>query len=235
MVSYQKTRFNASRKQLYLLLFTLFILLTSVVGIPTWIAFQSWPYPNLDLLLFFYTAIPTIWIACLADFGSRAYSIDFREDGFFVKKIAQKTSWHLYSDSLTYNERPDSSKNESNRELRIYLPDNRFLVRSADFSEYDAIRDRFTHHCQLGLLRKVIPLAERNRFRWAIGAFVLIIGLNMLFGYLAHTPTDKTPAKLTSLTTVIYHVSANQTKGVFKGLTLKLHPWPDFECKSQRL
>ncbi|QMW04421.1 hypothetical protein [Spirosoma foliorum] len=229
MISYKAVSYTASRKQFYLLVFLLFVLLASLAGIPTWIAFRSWPYPNLDLLLFFYALIPLLWVALLVDFGSRASSIEFHEDGFSVKKIAQKTNWHLYADILTYSERLGSKQNEPSPELRVYLSDNWFLIRPSDFINYDSLRDKFTQYGQPGPVRKVLTLTERNRFRWAIGAFALIIGLNMLFAYLAHTPVDKAPAKLKSVTAIVDRISTNSTKGIFKGFTLKLHPWPDLE------
>lgn len=60
-----------------------------------------------------------------------------------------------------------------------------------------------------------------------VGLALLIIA-NIVFGYLAHNPADKNPARLTAITDIVSKVSADQGKGGLKGFTLRLRTWPDF-------
>ena len=228
MVSQQEEIFSVRRKRIYLRWFLLFLLIASLLVIPTIIAFDKQDYPNLDILLFFYPMAVLLWIAALVDFGPQASLIELHKDAFLVRKIGQKATLHPYSAIQSYYERSVSSGVKPVNELTVYLQENWFVIRSDNFQGYDYLKDQFTNYSQSGPRQKALTLSERNRFRWAVGGLALLIIGNIVFGYLAHNSADKNPAKLMSLTAVVDRASVEHVKGVFKGVSLKLQPWPDF-------
>jgi hypothetical protein len=228
MITQQATRFSVSPKGIFLRWLLLVLLVGSMIVIPTIIAFADKTYPNLDILLIFYAGASLLWIAGLVDYSPLASSIELSDDDFVIQKIGQKASRHSYQSIQTYNERPNSSKIESFKELRVYLSDNWFLIRSNEFTDYDNIKERLTQYGKAGGRPNVLTLTERNRFRWAIVILALLLVANIIFGFLAHNPVEKSPAKLTSLTTIVDKVLTDTRKGTFKGFTFKLRNWPEF-------
>ena len=233
MVS-QGTRFSVTPKRILLRWFLLLLLVASLIGIPAIIAFREQPYPNLDILLIFAIAVSFMCLAVLADFGPLASVIDLHEDGFRVKRFCQGIRWHPYESIQTYSERPNSSKIESFQELTVYVPDNWFIIRSNEFKEYDDLKAVFTQYGQAGPRRKVFTLPERNQFRWGIIGLVLLISANIIFAYVAHNPTDKRPARLTTISSRVDQVLETKNKSRIKGFTLRLHHWPDFQFYVRR-
>ncbi|UFH54045.1 hypothetical protein [Spirosoma sp. KNUC1025] len=233
MVSQQEEVFSFRRKRNYLLWLLLLVLFAILVGIPTGLAISEFPYPDLGMVLFFFATVPMMWIAVLADFGPRASTIELRKADFLIQKVGQKVHQHTYSAILAYNERTVTSGRQF-RELTVYLNNNWFVVRSNEFDDYDFIHDQLTQYGNPGPQQNVLTSTERNRFRWSIGWFALLISANIAFGYLAHDSADKKPAPVISVTAVVNRVSIQQTKYSFKGIDFQLQPWPDFTFYASR-
>ncbi|MBD2752892.1 hypothetical protein [Spirosoma validum] len=190
------------------------------------IAVYRQPYPDLNLLLTWCSIASFLWIGLLAEFGRITSRIELNTNDFIIKKTGHNERHYLYSDILAYNERDNFSRAESFNELTVYLKGNWFFIRSNEFKEYNYLKEQFTHYGQPIPYRKVLSLAERNRFRWLIGGLALLISVNIAFGYIAHNPVTSNPARLTTFTAIVDRVSEDRPKGFLKGVVISLRTYP---------
>ena len=233
--SHQGKVFRIRNGYTYFRWFLLSLLLLAALVVPIFLITQVHPYPKINAVLISWAFAGLFWLMILVDVGPLASFIELNEHNFTLKKFGQKASWHPYSSIWAYNERPNHSKVESFSELSVYLSDNWFVIRSNDFKGYDYLKSQFTQYGQSGARQQVLTLTERNRFRWAIGGFALLILANIAFGYVAHNPTDPKPAHLLSLTDQADQIRENRNKGRLTGLRLSVRAFPDFSFSvSQR-
>lgn len=229
MTDQRPTTFSVKPFNTFLRWFFLLCLLGVTCIGPTIAAFEATFYPDLDTLLLFYMVAGFVGVIWVAYSIWQTTVIQFLDDSCFsLKKASQKTSHHLFSDILAYNERPNSSKAETFDELTIYLRDNWFVIRSNEFSDYPYLRAQFIQYAQAVPYRTVLTVAERTRLRWVLIGQAVLILINIAFGYRAHNPADKTLAQLVSITDVANRVQENRNKGKLTGVTISLRAFPGF-------
>ncbi len=219
--------FRIKRTHVYLIWFSLLLLVPTTLVFPYKIATHEQPYPDLNVLLICYAIAGLLWLVILIEFGQKTARIDLNETDFTIRKFGQQASRHPYSAIQNINERPGSSKIGSLHELTVYLADNWFVIRSTEFDEYDYLRDQFTQYGELVPRRNVLTLIERNRLRWAIAGASLLVMAAIAFSFLAHNPIDKTPARLVSITDMATQTRENKTKSRLTGVTISLRRYPD--------
>ena len=155
-------------------------------------------------------------------------SIELMEDHFILKKFGHKPARYPYTAILGHNERHELGRGGPFNELTVYLADNWFAIRSNEFTDYDPLKDYFTQYGQPVPYRTVFTLTERNRFRWLLGGLALLIGAAIAFGFVAHNPSDPTPARMVSITGTVSGIRENKDKGTLKGVTIGLRAFPGF-------
>jgi hypothetical protein len=220
--------FRIKSGYIFLIWFTVLLIIFSTVMIPYKIATLGQTYPDLDILLICFSAGGFLWIGLLYEFGKKTAIVKLTETDFTVNKFGQKAHQHPYTAILTHNERHESGRGGPFDELTIYLADNWFAIRSNEFAEYHYLKDQFTQYGQSVPYRTVLTPIERNRFRWMIGGLVLLIGATIAFGYVAHNPANPNPARLISLTSTVDQIRESKKKGQLKGVTIRLRAFPNF-------
>lgn len=225
----QKTdRFSIKSTQLVLYALILPLLLLSVIAISVLIAFNSTPYPDLSAAPVLFTLVVGILgTYLLNELAELTVSITLGETDFVVKKWGQRPKQYAYGDILAHNERLNSTRTSTFDELTVYMPDNWFMIRSSAYAAYDELKHVLTYFGQSVPYRNVLTRAGRTRYRWFLGGMALLIIANIVLGFATYNPVDKKPAQLSSVSAVPDTIRAIFGKSTFRGISFRLHPWPN--------
>ncbi|GAB3016932.1 hypothetical protein GCM10027185_11560 [Spirosoma pulveris] len=210
------------------------MIVAATIVLPLFIALAGQPYPDLSFAPFYGAACAFIWIPYLTECWRLTTAITLTDQGFHIRKLAQKSRQFHYSDCLAYNERKEIGRGDSFLVLTVYLKNDFFIVKSNAFPDYERIK---AHFCQFGELipyRRVVTLPERNRLRVLLSSLAMFIIANIVFGYLAHNRVDHTRARLTAVTDVVDRITENRPKGSFKGVYFRLRRWPELSFYASR-
>ena len=228
METQQTDTFSIKGKQWFLYAFVLPLLLLSVIAISVLIAFSSTPYPDLSAAPILFTMVVGILGAYfLNELAELTVSVTLGETGFVIKKWGHRPQQYAYGDILAHNERLNSTRTSTFNELTVYLPDNWFMLRSNAYAEYGELKHVLTYFGQPVPYRSVLTRAGRNRYRWFLGGMALLILANIMLGFATHNSVDKKPAQLSSVSAMPDVIRASIVKGNVKGISFRLHPWPD--------
>lgn len=187
------------------------------------------PYPNLN----FVTALVAV---CLV-FGLMLFwatvgetvSIRMGAESCTVRKRWQRAVDQPYQSVTGHNVRTTADRYISWTELTVYLTDDWFALRSVDFPNFDELVTHFASVSPEVPYRPVLSPTEQRLARWFLIS-VLVIGLvPVWFGFAAHQPVDKQPARLVSVVGYVFDIrqTANRNNA-FTGYDLTLINYPDF-------
>jgi hypothetical protein len=228
MVGIQEGRYQIKEAYQYGRWLAVGLVFLATIFIPYMVATDRQTYPDLNLLLNFYSIAAFLWIIFPFDFMTVTVEIETTADGFWMRKMGRKMRWYSYEAIVAHNERPNSSKMESFDELTVYLTDNWFVLRSNEYRDYTDLKAVFTSYGEPVRHRNVVTVPERNLIRWLIGGTTLLIIANIAFGFLAHNETDDTPAQLATITDTVLEAREDRAKGRLKGVMISLRAFPDF-------
>ena len=224
----QTDTFSVKGNYLFLYAFIVPLLLIIVLAISVLIAFSGTSYPDLSVAPILFTLVTGILgVHLLNEVAELTVSVTLGETDFIVKKWGQQPRQYTYGDILAHNERLNYTRTSTFNELTVYLPDNWFMLRSNAYEEYDELKHVLTYFGESVPYRTVLTRASRTRFRWFVGGIALLIIANIVLGFAAYDPVDKKPAQLSSISAMPDIIRASMNKGNFKGLSFRLHPWPD--------
>ncbi len=228
MVIHQDASFHISPKSQWFRWFTLLGLFISTVFIPFKIATAGQLYPDLNILLIFYSGAGFLWIMIVVEYGRQTTAIQFESDHFTVKKFLQRPERFKYSDITGHNERKEIARVGSFHMLTVYLATSYFSIKSIEYPEYEQLKEYLCSYGKPVSYIKAMTLAERNRIRWLTAGLTVLIAATIAFGYIAHNPIDTRSAQLVSITDVVNRVHASRNKSRLTGVTISLRAFPDF-------
>ncbi|ADB38923.1 hypothetical protein [Spirosoma linguale] len=234
MVAQREETFRISRRIINWVLFGLFMIVAATVVLPVFIAAVGQPYPDLSFAPLYGAACAFLWIPYLTECWRLTTTITLTDQGFSIRKLAQKPRQFRYSDIIAYNERREVGRGDSFLVLTVYQKNDFFIIKSNAFPDYERIK---AHFCQFGEsipYRKVVTLPERNRLRCLLSGLALFIVANIVFGYLAYNRVDHTRARLTAVMDVVDRITENRPKGNFKGVYFRLRRWPELSFYASR-
>lgn len=234
MVAQREETCRISRRTVHWLLFGLFMILLATVVLPVFIAVAGQPYADLSFAPVYGAACAFLWIPYLAECWRLTTAIIFTDQGFSVRKLAQKPRQFPYSDIIAYNERREVDRGGSLLVLTVYQKNDFFIIKSNAFPDYERIKGLFSQFGESIPYRKVVTQPERNRLRWLLSGLALFIVANIIFAYLAHNPVDHTSARLAAVTDVVDRITENRPKGNFKGVYIRLRRWPELDFYAGR-
>ncbi|MCX6215497.1 hypothetical protein [Spirosoma sp.] len=208
--------------------------MTATVVLPVFIAVAGQLYPDLSFAPFYGAACAFLWIPYLTECWRLTTTITLTDQGFSVRKLAQRPRQFRCSGIIAYNERREVGRGGSFLVLTVYLRNDFFIVKSNAFPDYERIKAYFSQVSESIPYQKVVTRPERNRLRWLLSGLALFIVANIVFGYLAHNHVDHTKARLTAVTDVVDRVTENRPKGNFKGVYFRLRRWPELNFYASR-
>lgn len=220
-------------------MFWLLIGITLFWGIgTTWLLIatvRTTPYPDLN----FMTIVGPfgMWFTILLTWGlvSQTASIQTGPTSFVVRKYGQTSFEYPYAAITGRNVRRNANKHTSWTELIVYLPDNWFALRSIDFDNFDELKALFSAVSPAVAYRQVLSPGEQRLARIFL-IIALLAGLTPVwFGFAAHQPVSKKPARLVRLSGTVSGIRKTTNRSSsYTGFALRLAEYPDFTFYARR-
>jgi hypothetical protein len=229
ILTQRNIQFTISSKVLFLRWFLIVLLFFATVCIPLLAASAGQAYPNLDNLLAIGSMLGFIWIPVAIEQAKQTNAVQLLDHAFTVRRMFQTSKTFGYDAILGFNERSDTTRGGTRfNVLTVYLADDFFTIPSNEFADYEQLKEQLSLYGNPLPYRKVITEAYRNRLRWLIGGLSLLVAASIAYGYLAHNPKDKQPAKLLNMNGLVKRITSNAPKGFFKGVFIELYNYPAF-------
>jgi hypothetical protein len=201
----------------------------ATVGIIIGVTRAQAPYANLNLI----TGVGSVGTLLTLMFSwlvvGQTASIQVLTDSFIVRKYWKHSRQHSARSVTGYNVRRNFDRNQQWTELTVYLTNDWFALRSIDFQNFDDLVAHFASVSPAVPYRPVLAPAEQRLGRWFLLS-ALVVGMGPIwFGFAAHQPVSKQPARLASLVGYVFDIRQTASRSnAFTGYDLTLVNYPDF-------